>query len=89
MSRGDKTGTKQIRMSSLIIHMAGKDREFGWGMFPILIATGPTEEAPKWPEGENIKDEVWTQLGRLEGHTNVVSPTLIHLYIPVEVAEEG
>ena len=80
--------TKQIKMSSLIIHMAGEDREIGWGMLTILIATGPPEEAPKLPEGEDIKEAVWTQLGRMEGHKNVVSPTLIHLYTPVKVAEE-
>ena len=40
-------------------------------------------------EGEDIKEEVWTQLGRFEGHTNVVSSNLIHLYTPVEVAEES
>ena len=59
--------------------MAGEDREFGLGMFPILIATVPPEEAPKLPR-EDI---------RMKGHRNVVSPTLIHLDTPVELAEEA
>ena len=57
-------------------------------MFPILIATGPSKETPKLPEGKDIKKEVWTQLGRMVRHTNVISSNLFNLYTPVEVVEE-
>ena len=40
------------------------------------------------PEGKDIKKEVWSQLGRMEGHTNVISSNLFNLYTPVEVVEE-
>ena len=35
--------------------MVGKDKKFGWGMFPTLVAKGPSKETPKLPEGEDIK----------------------------------
>ena len=47
--------------------MVDEDKKFGWGMFPILIATGPAKDTPKLPEGEDIKKGVWMQLGRLWG----------------------
>ena len=50
-------------------------------MFPTLIATGPSKETPKLPEGEDIKNEVWSQLGRMEGHTNVISFNLFNLFM--------
>ena len=39
-------------------------------------------------EGEDIKKDVFSQLGRMEGQTNVISTSLLHLYTPVEVVEE-
>ena len=39
-------------------------------------------------EGEEIKKEVCSQLGRMEGQINVISTSLLHLYTPVEVTEE-
>ena len=71
MTGGDKKGTKPARMSGLIIQLVGEDKKFGWEIFPILIAMGPSKETPKLPEGEDIKKEVWSQLGRMVGHTNV------------------
>ena len=39
-------------------------------------------------EGDEIKKKVRSQLGRMEGHTNVITSKLLHLYTPVEVTEE-
>ena len=47
-----------------------------------------SKETPKLPEGEDIKQEVWSQLGRMVGHTNMISANLLHLYTPVELVEE-
>ena len=67
--------------SGLIIQMVGEGKKFGWGMFPTLIAKGPSKETPMLPEGEDIKNEVWSQLGRMEGHTNVISFNLFNLFM--------
>ena len=58
MKGGEKTWTKPAMMSGLIIQLVGEDQKFGWGMFPILIAMGPSKETPKLLEGEDIKKDV-------------------------------
>ena len=51
MKGGDlKSGVKPARMSGTVIQLVGEDKKYGWGMFPILIAMGPTEETPNLPE---------------------------------------
>ena len=75
-------------MRGMIIQMVGEDNKFVWGMFPILIAMGPTNDTPKLPEEEDIKKEVWMQLGKMVWHTNVIASNLINRYTPGEVGEE-
>ena len=51
-------------------HPDGRRRQEVWfGDVPTLIATGPSKETPKLPEEEDIKKEVWSQLGRMEKAT--------------------
>ena len=47
------------------------------GDVPHPDSHGAIEGDPKLPEGEDIKKEVWSQLGKMVGHTNVISANLL------------
>ena len=90
MTGGDaKTGSKPARKSGMVIQLVAKDREFGWGGAPQPDSHGPSKETRKLPEGEDIKKEVWLQLGKVAGHTNVVPANLLQQYTPVAMVEEA
>ena len=47
------------------------------------------KEAPKLPEGEEIKKEGLLLLGKMARHTNLVAPNLLQQYTPVVTVEEA